>query len=69
MAHWKLWMMRNGYRECELVGIAKLTTAFLDRLTHRCEIVETCNESWRFKNRAQRQAGQRWSAAAEVYEG
>jgi DNA replication protein DnaC len=41
----------------EVFGDPRLTSALLDRLTHRCHILEFAGESYRFRQSLQRQTG------------
>ena len=41
----------------EVLGSERLTGAVLDRLTHRCHIIEMTGESYRLKDAKRRRAG------------
>ena len=43
----------------EVLGNERLTGAVLDRLTHRCHILETRGESYRLQDARRRQSGKK----------
>ncbi len=47
----------------EVLGSERLTGAVLDRLTHRCHILEASGESYRLKDARRRSSGKK---AAEI---
>ena len=56
----------HGFAEwTEVFGYPRLTSALLDRLTHRCHILEFKGKSHRFRQSLQRQAGSSGSLAED----
>jgi DNA replication protein DnaC len=53
-------------RWVEVLGSERLTGAVLDRLTHRCHILEMNGESYRLKDAKRRRHGRTLMAPAEA---